>query len=787
MNKISHLYSKLEFEAIKQRLRVYSSSDLGKRLIDEVSPIQDLRSLQEELSQVTEFKNVLETEDHFPLDGIKDVRTTIQKASIEDSFVTATELRDIFTTQQAARLIKQFFEKRTSRYPLTSTLAEGLFVDRILEYNIDQAIDENGTVKDTASKELREIRRSIIAKTDSLRVKLEAILKGISDQGYAQDEIMTTRDGRMVIPVKVEHKHHVPGFIHSSSGSGATVFIEPAETLEMNNEIRSLQFSEQREVERILRALTTQVRVLKAELLANVEILARLDFLLARAKYSIEILGAQPNMVEESPLRLLEARHPLLLQRHRRDEVVPLSLELGADFKTLIITGPNAGGKTVALKTVGLLSLMAACGLHIPALPDSQIPVFERIFIDIGDEQSIENDLSSFTSHLVNLKQVVDEADYRSLVLIDEIGAGTDPTEGGALAAAILSELTTKNALTIATTHHGALKTFAHETPGFENAAMEFDQATLRPTYRFKCGVPGSSYALEIATRLGLPESIVSSARGLLGSGRDKLESLLSTLEQKTQLLDTELNELKNQNASLAEMIQRYDEKLRTVNQEIKAKKAAALEEGKAILEKVNALVESSIKEIKEQAANKETVTRVKKELAGMKATIESELHTIEGANDAASDDHNFRQGNFVRLKGSKEVGQIVSTSQRGNVHTVEFGNVRMHVEVKNLVHAEKLDTRPQSIPFVQEIKNLTPEIDLRGMTGEEAIHIVDKFLDDASLASLHSVSLIHGKGTGALRNKIAAYLKSDPRVRSSRLGEWNEGGAGVTVVDLRN
>lgn len=787
MNRRSSLYSKLEFDSIKERLKRYASSDLGKQLVDEIAPFSDLRLLQEELDRVTECKLLLETDEPCPLDGLKDVRSAIHKASIEDSFLSAPELRSIFETLRTCRLVHQFFKKRPGRYLHLSKIVAGIQVDRVLEYNVEQAIDENGVVKDGASKELREVRRSIIAKSDELRMRLDEILKGLSEQGYAQEEIITTREGRMVIPVKVEHKHHVPGFIHSSSATGATVFVEPAETLEMNNEIRSLRFSEQREIERLLRALTAQVRQVATHIHSNVNILAQLDLDFAKARYSIEIIGSRPQITDQGQLCLLQARHPILLQKHKRDEVVPIDIELGKNFSTLIITGPNAGGKTVALKTVGLLSLMASCALHVPASADSQIPLFKQIFIDIGDDQSIENDLSSFTSHLLNLKQIIEQVDGCSLVLIDEIGAGTDPTEGGALAAAVLSKLTTAGSLIIATTHHGALKAFAHETPGFENGAMEFDQDTLRPTYRFTCGVPGSSYALEIASRLGLPESVISTARELHGQKGDRLESLLASMEKKFQQLEEEQKSLSSQNSHLADLIQRYERKLRSADQEIRDKKAAAATEAEEIVTQANALIERSIRDIRTESASRDAVTEAKRQVLKMKEDLKDRIENLHQEAEESAETYDFHEGDYVKLKGHNGVGQIISSSADGGILLVEFGELRMRVNKKELALSTPTEEPRALNPLESESRTVRREIDLRGMTGDEAIGAVDKFLDDALLVALRSVSIIHGKGTGALRKKIGDYLKIDPRVKSYRLADWNQGGTGATIVELNN
>ncbi|MEK9135619.1 MAG: endonuclease MutS2, partial [Bacteroidota bacterium] len=507
--QFEHAAAKLEFEKVLQRVQRYAASEPGKELLGSSTFSSSVSDIKNELSCVSEVKSLIESEGYLPIEGIHSVKASIQKSGVEGAVLQPREVLQVGLTMKAAKTLREFLSKQRMQALLVWGIAEPLHVDRVLIYNIERAIDESGAVKASASKELQSIRRTINEKYDQLRKRLEAILKSVSDQGFSQDDIITTREGRMVIPVKAEHKNRVQGFIHSASASGATVFIEPSETLETNNDIRSLQFQEQREVERILKELTLQIREQRDQLLNNLNILARLDALHAKAKYSIEVLGVQPRVVESGQMKLVQARHPLLLMSHGYKGTVPLDLDLGADYNTLVISGPNAGGKSVAMKCVGLLVLMTQAGLHIPASDQAVVRVFRKLFVDIGDEQSIENDLSTFSSHLRNLREIAAGADRDSLVLIDEIGSGTDPAEGGAIAAAMLETLTKRDSSTIATTHHGALKVFAYETEGVENGAMEFDQATLTPTYRFKAGIPGSSYALEMADRLGLDKELL--------------------------------------------------------------------------------------------------------------------------------------------------------------------------------------------------------------------------------------------------------------------------------------
>src|SRR5208283_2221614 len=429
MTEFQSAAEKLEFRKILGRLESYASSDLGKNAAEHIIPTGNLGLLAQELNRVDEMKKLLESDDPFPIDGLRDIRDPLQRAGIENSILSPSDLLPIAQTLQAARNIKVFIQKRKDVYLELHTYCEAININKLLEYNITQAIDENGNIKDTASKELRVIRNDLVSMYEMLRKQLERILKNVSEQGLSQEDIITTRDGRMVIPVKAEQKHSVPGFIHSSSASGFTVFIEPAETLSLNNEIRELHFKEQREIEKILRTLTMQVREVSSELLQSLEILKHLDLIYAKAKYSIEIKGNKPFLKEFGSLKIVDARHPILLLRHPREKVIPLSIELGNGYNTLLITGPNAGGKSVAMKTVGVLVLMLQCGIHVPASPDSEFPVFRKLYVDIGDDQSIENDLSTFSSHITMLREILNSADDHSLILIDEIGAGTDPVE----------------------------------------------------------------------------------------------------------------------------------------------------------------------------------------------------------------------------------------------------------------------------------------------------------------------------------------------------------------------
>ncbi len=746
-----------------------------------------LEDIRAELSRVTEFKKLLEQEAGFPLDGIHPIRESIQKSSIEGTVLQSRELAEILSTLRAARIARQFVSNRRETYPELWKIAEQLFPDKVLEYNLDQAVDETGLVRANASRELQSIRRAIADKYEQLKKRLESILKNVSEQGFTQDELITTREGRMVIPVKSEHKNRVHGFIHSASASGATVFIEPTETLELNNEIRSLQFQEQREIERILRALTKQIGESREPLIANTLQLAQLDGLNAKAKYSIEILGVEPEVNRSGMLRLVQARHPILLSTHGRDTTVPLNIELGDRYNTLIISGPNAGGKSVAMKAVGLLCLMVQHGLHIPASEDSVLRVFERFFVDIGDEQSIENDLSTFSSHLKNLKEIEALADSDSLVLIDEIGAGTDPAEGGAIAAALLESLTKRGSFTIATTHHSSLKVFAHNTDHVENGAMEFDQAGLTPTYKFKAGIPGSSYAFEMAQRLGINKVILQRSREFIGVQQAKLEQLITQLEASTQKYMTELETAIAERLTLEDLIRKYELKISSQAAELKELKRKAILEAQEIVENANAVIERSIREIKERSADSGTVKQARSDVKKVQEELAKRREELPKG-QIEYDVGELEVGATVRFSGGLQTGQIVSITPDGRSALVLFGSLKMKAALRDLEPAKKnsLDFRPASAITVSEKPTaVLRDIDLRGMTSDEALPLVDKFIDTAMLSGLHRVDIIHGKGTGALRRKVSEFLSKHPRVKSFRIAEWNEGGMGATVVEL--
>jgi len=771
---------KLEFDRILHRISQLASSDPGRERAHQLFPKGSPDDVVAELQKVTDAKELLIQEGGVPLDGVKNITPQLKKTSIANAVLSAEELLNICSTLQASRLMKTYLGKKRPERTSLQDLQNSLLVDKVIEYNISQAIDEHARVRDSASKQLRTIRREIVDVSSQLRDRLAAILKRVSEMEFLQEEIVTTRDGRMVIPVKTEFKRNVPGFIHSTSASGATTFIEPAETLELNNRLRELHIEEQREIDRILRELTEQVREIGPPLQVALGALSDLDVIFARAKYSVELIGCAPVVVNDVRLQLVDARHPGLLMRHRRDEVVPLNVSLGGNVRSLVITGPNAGGKSVALKTIGLLALCVQAGIHISASDASEFCIFDDIFVDIGDDQSIEHDLSTYSSHLVNLRDIVQNASGKSLVLMDEIGAGTDPEEGGALAISILTELGQRGSITVSTTHLGMLKAFVHQAEGMMNGSMEFDQQHLRPTYRFVAGIPGSSYAIELAERMGLPSQTVHRAKSYLGAEKVNLEELLLDLARRSQKYDQQLSALAKERSQTTALLQEYQKKMDEVRKETKEIQREAMRKAEDIVARAQVTVEKVVKEIKEQRATSISIKQAKAAIQQTREQLQTEQEQMAPRSDAA-----LQVGDFVLMPGSTEVGEI--SEIKGNHATVLWRHGILRVRVSTLQKTDKKKAETDRRSVFDLPLQAQSEIDLRGMTGDEAVQKVEHFIDDAYVSGLKKVSIIHGKGTGTLRKRIAELLQQYRYVRSFRLGEWNEGGSGVTVVELHD
>ncbi|MGE5680047.1 MAG: endonuclease MutS2 [Bacillota bacterium] len=775
---------KLEFSKVLQFISKYASTEPGRREVLGLVPFSNIELALLEGAYVTEAKEILIKNDIPPFTYLPDLDNELSKSRVEGAVLDKKVILDILNLAVTSRKLYQFLKSENESRSLNSGFLEQLYVDKVFEHHIEKIIDENGEVRDNASAKLREIREEIRRKEDLLGKVINRILRDLSDSYLVRDEYITQRDGRMVVPVKSEHKRHVKGFIHSESSTGQTVYIEPEETLELNNDILSLNFAEKREIERILRELTKKIGESSQRLRESLRAIGYLDSIFARAKYSIEIIGAFPTIDDSQPFRLFDARHPLLIKKLGRGKTVPLNLD-AESHNIILITGPNAGGKTVVLKTVGMLCVMALSGIHIPASPDSNLNFFSQILMDIGDQQSIEDDLSTFSSHLSNIRDILSNAKQDTLVLLDEIGTGTDPAEGSALAIATLITLKQKKAFVLATTHHGSLKIFANEIEGFQNASMEFNTEKLVPTYYFRQGVPGSSYAFEVAERIGLERNFLGLAKSYLDSDKMKVEDFLIELEDRSRTLEQRLRSSEIENVrlkGLANLYQQNIEKLETQKREIIQK---AKNDADEYLRDINKRVEQAIKQIKESNANADIIKTARKDIESLK----SENKKIVETKAPESENINLvlEAGDYASLKNSQTTGKILEIDHEKKKAVLLVGTIKLQVNLNDLVSAKKKDAE-QKPEYIRSgyLNNADYMIDIRGKRAEESEFEVIKFLDNAHTAGLERVEILHGKGTGALKRMVKEILSRHELVNKFYYANIEHGGDGITIVELK-
>lgn len=777
---------RLEYHKILERLASYAISPLGREGALALSPVTDRQTILTWQAQTTQGRELLRLDPNADLGGWYDIRQAVTRAARG----VVLEPEDLFAVGQtlaACRRIKRFFAERPNRYPLLEEIGARLGSFAELEKKITGAILPGREVSDQASPALANIRRRLLSAQKQVKERLENIIRSPVYQKYLQDPIVTIREGRYVVPVKQEHRAQVPGIVHDQSASGATLFIEPMVVVESNNEVRRLQVAEKQEIAKILGELSAGVASRAEEISLSLEALGKLDLIMAKARYSQDLDAWAPRIVSGTRLDLRKARHPLL-----SGEVVPISVHLGRDFDTLVITGPNTGGKTVTLKTVGLLVLMAQSGLHVPAGEGSEIGIFQEVFADIGDEQSIEQSLSTFSSHLTNIVHILHRAGPDSLVLLDELGAGTDPTEGAALAQAILERLHEMGAKTVATTHYSELKNFAYARERVENASVEFDAVTLRPTYRLLIGKPGRSNAFEIATRLGLNPELVERARHFMTTEQIQVADLMQHLEQVRQEAEQELaraQQMRREAESLKEHCQALQDELTARRETILSR---AHEEARLLVKRARQESEEAIRELRIRLAaeaaraREEAIQNARQKLAGMQERLQ--VRAPRPKTDAGTVPESVALGQVVFLPRFNQRGIVMGPPQGGEVQ-VQVGVIKINVPLRDLrlVEEGQAGTGEVRTAFLLQDKAraISTRLDLRGLRAEEALTEVEKYLDDATLAGLSRVYLVHGKGTGALRAAIQQQLKSDQRVKSFRLGEQGEGGMGVTVVEL--
>ncbi|WP_372637693.1 endonuclease MutS2 [Cohnella sp.] len=777
----------LEYDKIIRRLAGLASTSLGKEEAEKLTPSRELAIVKRRLAATEEASKAVSLKGTPPFGGITDIRSSLQRAKLQ-GMLQPPELMEVAQFIMGSRRLSRFISSagEETELPLLLDLCEPLTDFKAVEDEIRRCIDEQGDVLDSASPELASVRRDIRVNEGRAREKLESLIRSSSVQKMLQETLITMRNDRYVIPVKQEYRSHFGGIVHDQSGSGATLFIEPEAVVQMNNKLRELKIREQNEIERILRKLTAEIGE-RADLLAgDAEILGIIDFIFAKASLAHALSATLPVMNDEGKILLRRGRHPLLDIK----TAVPIDIEMGESYTSIIVTGPNTGGKTVSLKTIGLLSLMAMSGLFVPAEDGSRLCVFDGIYADIGDEQSIEQSLSTFSSHMTNLISMLGQVTSRSLVLLDELGAGTDPAEGSALAIAILEHLQKLGCRLIATTHYSELKAYAYNRDGIINASMEFDVATLRPTYRLLVGVPGRSNAFAIAERLGLPKSIIDHARGEVSEDELKVDSMIASLEQDRLQAETERR--------TAEMLRLETEKLRKEIQEERFKFQeqraklldAAREEARQQVTKARREAEEIIADLRKLALEEGASVKEHKLIEAKKRLEEAipdpvakpSRHSgtkpakIEAGDEVKVHSLNGQKGHVVELTGSGEA-------------VVQLGILKMKVPVADLepTRAASAGIAPAQATTVKRSRDesIRTELDLRGMALDEAIMEVDRFLDEAFLGNLGQVYIIHGKGTGALRSGVQDFLRRHKHVKSYRLGQFGEGGAGVSVAEL--
>lgn len=775
----------LEWNSILERVKALADSWEGRKRIGNLFPYRDSGNLHSELDRVTEMKDLLEYGDPFPSIVFEDLSPLLDRCRVEGGSLHPEDFILLRGFLQLIRRIRIYFDERPERYALLQPMVRRLKFLPDLEKAIDAILDGNGEIKDSASPALHRLRAELHRVVLRARKRLESILHQLSAAGYTQEDALVLREGRLVIPVKEPHRGRLKGVVVDQSSSGATLFIEPLEVLEINNDIRRLKIHEKQEIERLLIRLTDAVRTERLHIDENRQAAGDLDALAAKARFSMELKACSAEPGEAGELRLNQARHPLLIVRQEGD-VIPLDLEMGKNFKTLIITGPNAGGKTVALKTVGLLSLMHRMGLHIPVEGGSCVPLFNRIFADIGDRQSIQQDLSTFSSHIQNIRQIIEEADEQSLVLLDELGSSTDPAEGTVLAEVFLQTLTGRGCLTLATTHMGSLKVFAHESPDMQNGSMIFDQKTLKPTYRFQLGVPGSSYAFEIAQRLGISPDLVDRARQRLGDGRGRMDDLIVHLQKELQQTHELLAAAENKESRLSSLIRMYEDRIQRLEIEGSDRQKAIIEETEALLRNANVTVENLVREIRETQARSDVIKKAKASLEQQKKKVQ-EISKM-GRPPKPEKKREVHEGEWVTWQGHPGTGQVVSGPDREGRVMVQWDHAKMKLHRSELKPEKppKKIAKVSGAAHIQISREVRDEISVRGMRVDEALPLVDSYLADARMTGFKFVRIIHGKGTGMLRQAIGEFLKQHPLVKHQRLGMWNEGDTGVTVIELR-
>lgn len=784
----------LEYNKIIDKLSDYASSEPGKKLCRSLTPMTDIQIINENLKNTTDASSRIFAGGSLTFSGLTDIRPSVKSLEI-GSTLGIKELLDICTLLSAASNAVKYGGNADEERAKDSL---SMYFDNLMplsdvQNEIRRCILSETEIADDASSELKNIRRQIRNSNEKIKSELSKMLSG-NDRTYLQEAIITTRDGRYCVPVKAEYRSQVPGMIHDQSGTGSTYFIEPMSVVRLNNDLRELEIKESEEIARILASLSAMAGNYTSELLSDYDILTKLDFIFAKARYAHSYKGSEPVMNSEGRINIKKGRHPLI----DSSKVVPTDIYLGDKFNQLIITGPNTGGKTVTLKTVGLFTLMGQSGLHIPAFDNSEIAVFNEVFADIGDEQSIEQSLSTFSSHMKNIINILDKSDARSLVLFDELCAGTDPTEGAALAISILTSLHKLHVTTVATTHYSELKIYALSTDGVENACCEFDVATLAPTYRLLIGIPGKSNAFAISGKLGLPSYIIEDAKANLGVKDKAFEDVIADLEKSRVTIEKEQAEIELYKKEVEELKNRLKTKNERLDERSDSIILKAKEEADAILREAKETADETIRKFNKAAKNGMTIRDMEAERERIRKQLEKtnakKNRTPQHPAVPKHEAKDFHIGDRVHVISMDLDGTVHTLPDaKGNL-TVSMGILNSKVNIKDLIiqkeatEEEKLKNKTSGIGKLKMSKtsSISPEINLIGMTSDEALIALDKYIDDAFLAHISPVRIVHGKGSGVLRNAVQNYLKRQKHVKSFRSGSFGEGDFGVTIVEFK-
>ena len=784
----------LEYDRIIEMLKTQAGSEMARSIISELMPVFDVSERDEIVQrqrETTEAVSLIEAKGPLPIGAITDIHDMVSFAT-KGGTLTMAQLLAVLRTLKTSRDVVGFMKgEDIPKLPLIDSIIEVITVQKNLIDEIDRCIISEDEMADNASPKLRDVRRAIIRKGESLRSRMERIVSSSENKTILQDSIITMRNGRFVIPVKQEHKASVPGIVHDQSGSGATLFIEPQSIVQMNNELRELQLEEEAEIARILEHLSGMVSEHHMEIDNDQKLLVMLDVMMAKGKLSIAMEATRPEIDEEGRMELHSAAHPLI----DREKVVPVDISIGEDYKVLVITGPNTGGKTVTLKTAGLLSLMAQAGLHIPASSGSRLPVYGSVYADIGDEQSIEQSLSTFSSHMSNISSIIEASDENSLVLLDELGAGTDPAEGAALAISILERLLEKGTVCMATTHYTELKKFALQTDGVENASMEFDVETLRPTYHLKIGLPGRSNAFEIATKLGIEDRITRRAAELIDLGDIAFEEVIGSLEEEQRSIE----EKKAEAESIRRQAQIMSEKAEAAAEKKRKKAEEALDEARREARQIIREAKELSSDIRKELRSLEKLDDVarlnarsddnRRKLAELEKKTRRSI--VREENTAPVDPDALKIGDRVKVLTIGGNGEIIDLpDEKGNLQ-VQVGRMKITAHIDDIM---LIDTKPRSkggatrqgTLKMRKAKTVSTSVDVRGKNLDDALMDVEKYIDDAFLSGLAEVTIIHGRGGNILSNGIRKRLGEMKNVKEYHRGAYNEGGDGVTIVKLK-